>query len=130
MLAVLAAAAVAPHEICPKGRGRGGAGGGGAGRQATPIIGNSVLDVTEMLGGEFNELSFDEWLNSAQGGEETRQRVNMMMAGGDGTNPAAEAQSSDETTVVGTPARPDAAARDAEGNWALRGGRDIVPAKA
>ena len=83
-----------PLEPVPgKGKGKGaggraggggrGAGGGGAGRQATPIIGNSVLDVTEMLGGEFNELSFDEWLNSAQGGEETRQRVNMMMAGGD-----------------------------------------------
>ena len=60
-----------PLEPVPgKGKGagrRGGGRGGGRGRVAAPIIGAGDFTVNEMLGGEFNETSFDEWLNAAQG---------------------------------------------------------------
>ena len=75
-----------PGKGCEKGRGgRGrGRGGGASGRQATPIISSTGdLTVTEMLGGELNESSFDEWLNAAQGGDETRRHVHMLFASGD-----------------------------------------------
>ena len=53
-----------------------------------------------MLGGELNESSFGEWLNAAQGGDETRRHVQMIFGGGD---KAAAAQPSDESTIVGSP---------------------------
>ena len=56
-----------------------------------------------MLGGELNEASFDEWLNAAQGGDETRRHVNMLFGGQDSADAPAAAQSSDESTIIGSP---------------------------